>query len=235
MENIQRILKEFYEQKVERVKVVLKEPKAVTQFTRAVKKDKKYDENGRLIGWTKKREGKKEYILYLKMSSRGFVCLSNRLKAKYVYPYWTVFNENEIESIEPYIEKDKNIDWITYNRNYILSIIHPNMWDSLKKRLMLNEDEHFLNDHGSHKKITTVSMSSKFPEYVCAAIKDAIENKKSFSYTRKGTKRDLKVTIEPNEKDGFVYGWYSSEYSGYLNGAYYLLVNPTTAIMYEYD
>lgn len=238
MENIQEQLEKIYAETKGniKVKITLKEPKVVSKFTRSIKTDKKYDENGRLIGWTKKRMPKKVYIVYLRMSSRGFVCLSNRENSRYVYPYWTLFNDPEIISIEKYIEPTKDIDWKEYNRKFILNNIHPNMWKSLKDGLLNpdpNDPEYILTESGN-KKIKTVSMSSKFPVWVCEKIKEAIENKTDFKYSTRGTKRDLSVEISL-KPDGSVYGWYSSEFSGCANGAYYLLINPTTAIFCEYD
>lgn len=238
MENVQKLLKSIYDETKGyiKVKITLKEPKVVSNFTRPIKTDKKFDEDGRLIGWTRRRMPKREYIVYLKMSTRGFVCLSNRLRARYVYPYWTLFNDTEILSIERYIEPTKDINWKEYNRNYILNNIHPNMWKSLKEGLLNpkpNDPEFILTESGN-RKIKTVSMSSKFPVWVNERIKDAIENKTDFRYSTRGIKRDLSVEISVKE-DGSVYGWYSSEYSGTGNGAYYLLINPTTAIFAEYD
>lgn len=232
MENIQELLTNLYnESKHLRVKITLKEPKVVRQFTRAVKTNKKFNEDGKLIGWTKTRMPKKEYIVYLRMSSRGFVCITNRDNARYIYPYYNLFNPNEIESIERYIEPTKEVDWKEYNRRYILKNTHPNMWKSLKDKLLNLEDDDILDSSG---KIKTVSMSSKFPVWVNEKIKECIENKTDFRYFTRGTKRDLSVEISLKE-DGSVYGWYSSEYAGCANGAYYLLINPTTAIFCEYD
>jgi hypothetical protein len=238
MENVQELLEKIYAETkgYMRIKITLKEPKVITQFTRPIKTDKRFNEDGRLIGWTKKRMPKKEYIVYLKQSSRGFVCLSNRDNARYIYPYYNLFNDTEIESIERYIEPSKDINWKEYNRNYIIKNIHPNMWKSLKDRLLNpepNEPEYILTESGD-RKIKTVSMSSKFPKWVCESIKESIENKKDFRYSTRGTKRDLSVEISLKE-DGTIYGWYSSEYAGCGNGAYYLLINPTTAIFAEYD
>jgi hypothetical protein len=235
MENIQELLESIYSETkgYMRIKVSFKEPKIISKFTKASKIDKKFDENGRLIGWTKKRMPKKDYIFYLKKSTRGFVCLSNRDNARYIYPYYTLFNDNEVESIDRYIEKNKDINWIEYNRKYIIKNIHPNMWKSLIDSLNTGEEKYLLTESGD-RKIKTVSIGSKFPKWVCDKVKESIENKTDFRYSTRGEKRDLSIEIKV-QADGYVYGWYSSEYAGCANGAYYLLINPRTAIFAEYD
>ena len=77
-------------------------------------------------------------------------------------------------------------------------------------------------------------MKSVFPKWVLDNINDSIENKKDFSYGISGTRRDRRVSISIGE-DGNLRAWYSSEYAGCGNGAYYLLINSKTAIFAEFD
>jgi hypothetical protein len=235
MENVQKVLEDIYAETkgYMRVKITLKQPKVVSKFTRAVKRNLRYDDNGKLIGWTKQREPKKEYIVYLKMSSRGFVCLSNRENARYIYPYYSLFSDTEIESIERFVENKKEVNWNEYNKNYIIKNTHPNMWRDLVDRLSKGEDDSILRENEGSK-IKKVSMSNKFPKWVCERIEQAIENKEDFSYRTRGIKRDYSIEVKVLS-DGTINARYSSEYSGCLNGAYYLLINPRTAIFCEYD
>jgi hypothetical protein len=236
MENVQKVLADIYAETkgYMRVKITLKQPKVVSKFTRAVKRNLRYDEQGRLVGYTKQREPKKEYILYLKMSSRGFVCLSNRENARYIYPYYSLFSDTEIESIDRVSSKTTEKDWDRINRNYIINNTDENLWNNFVHELKTNTYDGYLLKENSGRRIRTVSMSSKFPQWVCERLEECIRKKEKFHYSTRGLKRDISVSLEMGA-DGIFRGWYSSEYSGCGNGAYYLLINSKTAIFCEYD
>lgn len=121
---------------------------------------------------------------------------------------------------------------------------HPNAWADLKEKLQANPAEYFRN-YG----YTVTSITGKFPSYVLDEIRQAFENKADYHYRKDsnvcapshswgGTSnragRDLKIECKLCE-DGIFRAWYSSEFSGCLNGDYWLLVNPTTAIFKERD
>lgn len=217
-----------------KVKLTFKEPVLIYPFTTKQKINKIYDSDGRLRQYEYARNPKKVYELFLKKSTSGVICFSNRELVRKVYPVWALgIDYSNIESLE-YIPT-KDIDWDLKNRDYVLNNIHENLWPTLKTRLSEDDyKEDYLIKENSGRRIKTVSMSSEFPNWVCKELKDAIENKKPFSYSKRGTKRDKSVTVQIYE-DGSVNAFYSSEYSNCGNGDYYLLINPTTAIFCETD
>ena len=240
MENLYQRLVELYEENKSTkypVRLVFKEPTVLTPFVGRTKTDKEYDENGRLCTYRITRKPKKEYTLYLYKSTYGEICFSNKAsRVKNVYSHYVLFKDSKIESIELIKDNSKNnIDWDLQNRLYILNNIHENLWEDLKLELSKPDyKESSLIRENSGRKIKTVSMKSVFPKWVLDGIKDAIENNKEFSYRLDGTRRDRSVSVSIG-KDGKLRAWYSSEFSGTVNGAYYLLINPNTAIFAEYD
>jgi len=121
---------------------------------------------------------------------------------------------------------------------------HTNAWSDLKEKLLADPAEYFRN-YG----YTVTSITGKFPSYVLDEIRLAFENKSNYHYRKDsnvcppshswgGTSnragRDLKVECKLCD-DGIFRAWYSSEFSGCLNGDYWILVNPTTAIFKERD
>lgn len=218
------------------VKVVFKEPVVLTPFVGRTKINKEYDQNGILVRYTLTRKPKKEYNLYLYKSSGGQICFSNKAsRVKRIYSHYVLFNDTQVESIELNNEKPKNIDWDIINRDYLLNNIHKNLWGYIKDALKGDDfRKESLLVENSGRKIKTVSMKTTFPKWVCDSIKDAIENKRDFSYRMSGTRRDKSVEVKVGE-DGELRAWYSSEYAGMLNGAYYLLINPNTAVFCEFD
>lgn len=240
MENVYEKMVELYDaQKGKRnpIRVRFKEPIVLKPFCPRVKTNKKYDSDGMLIGYTLGRKPKKEYILYLYVSVGGTICFSNKAtRVSNVYPNYVLFKDSEVESMEILEKESKDdIDWDFKNRDYILNNLHENMWDNIKDRLRSKDfrEEGFLKEN-SGRKIKTASMKSIFPEWVLRNIKNAIETKSDYRYSRGGTRRDKSIEIKMCE-DGILRGWYSSEYSGTGNGDYYLLINERTAIFCETD
>jgi hypothetical protein len=237
MENAYELMKEMYENgaRYNKVRLTLKEPLVISRFSKKVKTNKRFDEQNRLVGYSIERIPKISYDLYIKQSTSGVYCFSNRENCRRVYPLWSLgIDQSKIEKLE-FIKKDKNIDWDEKNRNYIVNNTHKNLWQSLVERLKQDDyKEDYLIKNNSHGRIKTASMKSKFPAWVVNELNDAIENKKDFRYSIRGTKRDLSVEVKLGE-DGNLHAWYSSEYSGCGNGDYYLLINPTTAVFCETD
>lgn len=162
--------------------------------------------------------------------SNGLACYLPSRKKVYGYCipwYW------EVVSIT---EKKKKEYTDIGNAKTILNKIHPNVWDNLKTEMndvingITNNDFkwHFKN-RLKFRNVTNL-MS---PHYRQELIK-AFENRTEFSWSNKGKKRDYSIDVGMGE-DGVLRAYFSSEYSGCLNGDYYLLLNPTTAIFYETD
>lgn len=218
------------------VKVVFKEPVVLTPFVGRTKINKEYDQNGRLVRYTLTRKPKKEYNLYLYKSSGGQICFSNKAsRVKRIYSHYVLFNDNQVESIELINENIKDVNPDIENRKYLLKNLHKNLWDNIRIALeenRLSDIDLFRENAGLLFK--KVSIKSIFPKWVIDNVKDAIENKRDFSYRMDGIKRDRSVEVKVDE-NGQLRAWYSSEFSGTVNGAYYLLINPTTAIFYHYD
>lgn len=105
-----------------------------------------------------------------------------------------------------------------------LKKFHPNAWDDIKQ----NPDKIKDSD------METVNIKNKFPPEVIEQLKKAFDQKLDFYYFQPGEKRDLSVKTKLGE-DGIFRAWYSSEFAGYGNGSYYLLINPTTAAFREDD
>lgn len=218
------------------VKVVFKEPVVLTPFVGRSKINKEYDQNGRLIRYTLTRKPKKEYNLYLHKSSSGQICFSNKAtRVKKIYSHYVLFNDIQVESIELNNQDTKYVNPDIENRKYILNNLHKNLWNDIRIKLeenRINDIDLFRENAGQLFK--KVSIKSVFPKWVIDNVKDAIENKRDFSYRMSGTRRDKSIEVKLDE-NGQLRAWYSSEFSGIVNGAYYLLINPTTAIFYQYD
>jgi hypothetical protein len=112
--------------------------------------------------------------------------------------------------------------------------IHPNLWPDLKKELLENPSK-----YDGDQRLKTVSIKQAFGggrvgDYVVSQLREAIEQRKPFTYNTQGTKRDKSVEVKV-DADGTVRAFYSSEFSGQRNGSYYLVINPETALYYEDD
>ena len=106
--------------------------------------------------------------------------------------------------------------------------IYPGAWEDLKKEIE-DAPAKWLKER---KKPKYISMASVFPPRICEEIRKAFETRGTYRYSLPGTKRKRSVEMHPCD-DGLWRAWYSSEYSGCMNGSYYLLINPKTALYYE--
>lgn len=104
----------------------------------------------------------------------------------------------------------------------------------LKRRYDDQTWSHLTPDSLLHQQTTIVNIKKKFPDYVIKELQEAFENKTKYSYTKYGSKRDLRVSTQVGE-DGIFRAWFSSEFAGCGNGQYYILLNPTTASFCEWD
>jgi ribosomal protein S21 len=106
--------------------------------------------------------------------------------------------------------------------------IHPNAWNDLKKKI--EEEPLSYRQYG----LARIDISRNFPARVIEELGQAFDLKQDYRYEKPGEKRDLTVSTKLCE-DGVLRAWFSSEYSGCGNGAYYLLLNPRLASFCEYD
>ena len=130
-----------------------------------------------------------------------------------------------------------NISYIGYKNITSMVLISPNSpekkaerekkLNSFWKRVQKNryddqtwsdlEKDSFSDTNGRFYYIKKV-----FDSYTMRKIEQAFENKEKFYYRIRGEKRDFSAEGKLGE-DGIYRAWFSSEYSGYCNGDYYLL------------
>lgn len=111
----------------------------------------------------------------------------------------------------------------------VLKRIHPNAWHDLREKLTQRPEEYI--QYGN----ATVYMKDMFGESVCEQIRYAFETMTNFEAGLSNKARDRSISIRREPNGNFVRAWFSSEYSGCGNGAYYLLINPDVATFREYD
>lgn len=107
--------------------------------------------------------------------------------------------------------------------------IHPNAWSDLREKIKADPDNYLRN-----YQIRTTNIKSRFPATVIGNLRDAFENRTDYRYSKPGRVRDLSVSTKL-DSDGVFRAWFSSEYPGHGNGQYWLLINPTTAALPEWD
>lgn len=167
---------------------------------------------------------KKKKFRYMKVkffyASGGRLCYTFHKSTGYIVGY---FDYSKI--IKMSIEREDSVEQKRMAKVHsLLNRVHPNAWPELKER------PESLADYS----LSELNIKSRFPSYVIEAIRDAFEDKRDYSYSKDGTQRDIRVSVKVGE-DGYVRGWYSSEYPGCGNGQYFFLINPTTAAFSEYD
>lgn len=132
------------------------------------------------------------------------------------------------DKINEKINKDKKI-------NQLINLMKKTkdyVWPEVQNEVLSGEYKIIVNHYT--KNIKTANIKKIFSKTDYNRIKDAIENKKNMSVRTSTSKRDHSIEIKVLD-DGTVRGWYSSEYSGMLNGDYYLLLTPEKALYVETD
>jgi hypothetical protein len=167
-----------------------------------------------------------EHNVKIFWSRQGFAC--------YTFYHYSGFRLTQLDitkllSIEVLDPKEAEVDlaaeWVK-----IANRIHPNAWPRLKEEL-LAKPQKWAEERGRPR---TVSMTSTFGKRVAEQLKGAFEHRRPFNEVLHGPKRRKSVSCIVLDSGEFQ-AFYSSEYAGTLNGDYYLLINPTTAIFYEKD
>lgn len=95
---------------------------------------------------------------------------------------------------------------------------------------MLTDPQYYAGNYG----LSRLSITARFPYLVCKQVEEAFENRTPYSYSSPGRRRDVSIEMRVCD-DGVFRAWYRSEYPGCGNGQYFLLLNPTTASLSEYD
>ena len=107
--------------------------------------------------------------------------------------------------------------------------IHPNLREWVE-----NKDGGIRKLGEYNGRFKTRSIKGLFPPHIIEQLREAMEQKKDYHYSKDGARRDYSLSVK-NCKDGILRAWFSSEYSGCGNGDYYILINPTTAVFVETD
>lgn len=177
----------------------------------------------------------KEAKLKLFISNSGIFCYTNSARRRTGYPVYRAFGNSDIAFISEFDEEERKVDR-NKKAQLLKNKIHPNLWENIQAQT--NEEfakefvESSLNPVYFIKKIRSCSR-----KYVADAVKDAIENKKDYSYrqeTDSPSGRTLTIEVKKGE-DGKLRAWFSSEYYQCANGDYYIILNPKVAIFYERD
>ncbi|MBN2286042.1 MAG: hypothetical protein JXI43_06315 [Tissierellales bacterium] len=138
----------------------------------------------------------------------------------------------DICSMERVSEEDKQALRLKQAET-LLRRIDSRCWDTIRDRTPEQISAEFCDSN-----LIPFNYIRRFKPYIRGYLKqqmqDAFMYQKAFSYSQQGTKRDLKVDCKLCD-DGVFRAWFSSEYSGCVNGDYYLVISPTQAIYYERD
>lgn len=208
--------------------------------------------NAKIITKDKSMDTIQRYAL---ISGGGSVLQMMKGKKRYGKLLSSVIPHYEtIEGVQFYTESKKTYaDELELRQKYIQSNRHPNLWDDLAKEYDFTEEqlEKFrrATDHLDHyeawkqaenfglprvERHKTITMQSAgMPEYAQKQLKEAIEQKKNYSY-HWDCGWDCSVSTSMGT-DGIYRGWFSQEYRGTGNGHYWLLISPTQAIFAEND
>lgn len=173
---------------------------------------------------SRKEKELNEAHVKLFISQGGYLCYTFYSRSGYAVSRLDTKKITRIEMLSK--EKDQQI-----KAARVLSLLdrfHPNVWDELRMKIGENPEDY------TRYGLSEVSINSVFGDYVVENIKGAFDNKTNYSYKKTGVKRDRDVEIRLCD-DGILRAWYSSQYAGMLNGAYYVLINPRVATFCEYD
>lgn len=172
----------------------------------------------------------KEHIRLIFFSRGGELCYTSRGRTGFAFTQDQLDNLVAIHPVLPPTteEMHKKIrQWA--------GRIHPNAWSDLKSK-MLADPQHYIDNC----ELVETNICSKFDWDDIEKIRQAFENKTTFSVRKDSSSdnerigRDLKAEGRVCD-DGIFRAWFSSEFPGCLNGDYWLLINPTTAIFKERD
>ena len=136
-----------------------------------------------------------------------------------------------VTPLDPPTEERKQHERVAKAR-YLAGLIHPNAWGRLRSDLLERPLQALPNSH-----LTPYRIIKMIPAEVRQALDRAFADKTSYHWARRSGYQDKRdISIECNVgSDGEFRAFYSSELRGCGNGAYFLLLNPTTAVYVEND
>lgn len=115
--------------------------------------------------------------------------------------------------------------------------LHPNLWTGYRKEY---EETGQIKLYHDRERAQYKNISKIFGPEELDYIKDCLDNKRTHSAykyyhgSRPQVGRDFSIELYL-DKNGNYCGTFSSEYAGYGNGDYFILVNATTALFIEKD
>ena len=195
---------------------------------------------------TRSKVKKKVYKMYIRTDVNGyFFGYASSKTARTWYPV-SHLPLDDLVSIKSVYAKEPITPEQQYEKSCkeFLRKCDPGLWlnfqDDCKKYLEtknINDLPCFIRYNGKAK---FVSLSSKFRDFnrfeIANSIKKAIDEKGSFKYSERArtpSGRDRSLSVET--RGDITNAWFSSENAGCLNGSYYYLINPTTAVYGEDD
>lgn len=109
------------------------------------------------------------------------------------------------------------------------------LWNRIQKARFDEQTwSHLKKDDFREDKHPFFYIKKVFNEWDMRRIREGFEQKKDFRIRVEATNRDYTAEGKMGD-DGIYRAWFSSEFSGWANGDYYYLLNPTTAVFCEHD
>jgi exonuclease V gamma subunit len=198
---------------------------------------------------TRSKVAKRKYKAYIRTDVNGFYFgYASKRKARTWYPIDTQLELDKIESIKGIFKKESTLTQEEINVKAcksFLSRCHKNLWKNIQescKAYIENKNEKDLPDfiRWTAGNVSYVSIKNKIPynqDQIILELKNSIETNAPYKQKFRASApqgRDRSFSIEIGD-DGMTRGFFSSEYFNCLNGDYYLLISPTTALYYERD
>lgn len=164
------------------------------------------------------------------VSSNGKLCYYTRKNARNgrAFPNEALACLTSISVVLPGEQRDSELEKVRSLANRF----HPNAWADLREKLSSNPDKYY-SEYG----YTVTNIVGKFPALVIEQVREAFNNNTDFSFRKHSNGkqgRDLKIECKQCD-DGVYRAWFTSYFPGCLNGDFWLLCNPTTAIFKERD
>lgn len=164
------------------------------------------------------------------VSDNGILAYTFYKKSGFAFESEWVDKIKSLEVVKRNADEEKN-NKISQLINLINSM-DENVWPDVQKEVK-SGNYRLLNNHHT-KNLKTANIKKIFNSFNYNRIVEAFENKKNLVVCESTSKRDHKVEMVVSS-DGTIKAWYSSEFSGMMNGDYYILVNPNKALFVERD
>jgi len=197
---------------------------------------------------TRSLKAKKKYKVRIRTDVNGhFFGYASKIKAKRWHCCVSYLKLDQVDSIKEIFKKESTLSQEEINVKACQSFLnrcHKNLWIDIQdmcKEFIKTKDEKVLPDFikwtaGNPSYVSIKSKMDYNKDQVVADLTKAMDTNTPFkqSFGANGPQgRDRSFSIEII--NGMTKGFFSSEYYNCLNGYYYLLISPTTALFYEKD